>query len=133
MRFNTENTTLKMIKWVTLISFILDIIITLIMNLRFLNLSTEKLCDTEKVSRRKKSLKREADSAPDHSLDSCFVVTVTASNLKRDTVVMLLPYYFYSKFDLSERCFSLFLITLANLACGGICSIFRKSLHCQMV
>ncbi|XP_010429457.1 PREDICTED: B3 domain-containing protein REM10-like [Camelina sativa] len=51
----------------------------------------EKLCDTvtEKVSIQKKSLKREAaDSAPDHSLDSCFVTTVTASNLRRDTLYL---------------------------------------------
>ncbi|CAL9233867.1 unnamed protein product [Arabidopsis halleri] len=67
----------------------------------------EKLCDTEKVSRKKNSLKREADSAPEHSLDSCFVATVTASNLKRDT-------YIPKDFALSNRLMNKFQIVLMN-------------------
>ncbi|EOA26881.1 hypothetical protein CARUB_v10022974mg [Capsella rubella] len=44
---------------------------------------------TEDKREKKQSLKREAaDSEPDHSLDSCFVLTVTASNLRRDTVYL---------------------------------------------
>ncbi|KAG7567584.1 DNA-binding pseudobarrel domain superfamily [Arabidopsis thaliana x Arabidopsis arenosa] len=68
----------------------------------------EKLCDTEKVSRKKNSLKREADSAPEHSLGSCFVATVTASNLKRDTV------YIPKEFALSNRLMNKFQIVLMN-------------------
>ncbi|KAL1221449.1 B3 domain-containing protein REM10 [Cardamine amara subsp. amara] len=46
----------------------------------------EKLCDTKNVSRKEKRLKREADCSQDYS---CFVATVTASNLRRD--IMYLP------------------------------------------
>ncbi|XP_020885718.1 B3 domain-containing protein REM10 isoform X2 [Arabidopsis lyrata subsp. lyrata] len=67
----------------------------------------EKLCDTEKVSRKKNSLKREADSAPEHSLGSCFVATVTASNLKRDT-------YIPKGFALSNHLMNKFQIVLMN-------------------
>lgn len=70
------------------------------MSLRLLNLSTKKLCDTENVSRNEKSLKREADHSQDYS---CFVATVTASNLRRDIMVMLLPY-------ISPNCYKLVLI-----------------------
>lgn len=53
--------------------------------------STEELCDTmEKISRMKKRPKTEKKNSEDQS---CFVITVTESNLRRDIVVMLLPYY----------------------------------------
>ncbi|CAA0371032.1 unnamed protein product [Arabidopsis thaliana] len=68
----------------------------------------EKLCDTENVSSKKKSLKREAESAPDNSLDSCFVATVTASNLKRDTL------YIPKEFALSNGLMNKYQILLMN-------------------
>lgn len=44
----------------------------------------------EEISRKKKRPKTEIDFSKDQS---CFVITVTPSNLRRDTVVILLPYY----------------------------------------
>ncbi|CAD5319411.1 unnamed protein product [Arabidopsis thaliana] len=62
----------------------------------------------ENVSSKKKSLKREAESAPDNSLDSCFVATVTGSNLKRDTL------YIPKEFALSNGLMNKYQIVLMN-------------------
>lgn len=77
----------------------------------------EELCDTEKGT--------EADYSSDQS---CFVTTVTASNLKRDTVVMLLTSIIllncliFTNFDLSE-----------TKSCDNIFSIFPKRSQFQTV
>lgn len=53
--------------------------------------STGEPCDTmEKISKKRKRPKTEIDFSTDQS---CFVIAVTPSNLRRDVVVMLLPYY----------------------------------------
>lgn len=44
----------------------------------------------EKISKKRKRPKTEIDFSTDQS---CFVIAVTPSNLRRDVVVMLLPYY----------------------------------------